>query len=202
MYKHIIVKNNLGVATITLNRPERMNSFIVEMHQELQQALDTIADDKNNIVYMNHSLARMFQNAQANIRKDLPNFDTNKLVGGNMDQFHKNPAHQQNLLRNLTGTYDTEIKVGGSTFSLVANAVFNDQGQRLGTAVEWTDRTAELAVEDEVSEIVSAVAMGDLSQRIDMQGKEGFFKVVGEGINNLTDICERYRSRFGCYGAR
>ncbi len=47
MYKHIIVKNNLGVATITLNRPERMNSFIVEMHQELQQALDALTEDNS-----------------------------------------------------------------------------------------------------------------------------------------------------------
>jgi len=45
MYNHIILEKNQGVATITLNRPDRMNSFIVDMHQELQQALDMIASD-------------------------------------------------------------------------------------------------------------------------------------------------------------
>ncbi len=46
MYNHIILEKSNGVATLTLNRPDRMNSFIVEMHEELQHALDEMAIDK------------------------------------------------------------------------------------------------------------------------------------------------------------
>jgi len=44
-YKNISVAKENGVATITLNRPDKLNSFNVEMHQELHEALDDIACD-------------------------------------------------------------------------------------------------------------------------------------------------------------
>ena len=45
MYQTIILEKSNGVASLTLNRPERLNSFNVEMHQELQAALDDVATD-------------------------------------------------------------------------------------------------------------------------------------------------------------
>ena len=36
-----------GVATLTLNRPERLNSFTVAMHGEVRAALDAIASDRS-----------------------------------------------------------------------------------------------------------------------------------------------------------
>ncbi len=45
MPQTIIVEKNNGVANLTLNRPDRLNSFNVQMHEELQTALDDIATD-------------------------------------------------------------------------------------------------------------------------------------------------------------
>lgn len=36
-----------GVATLTLNRPERLNSFTMAMHGEVRRALDAIASDRS-----------------------------------------------------------------------------------------------------------------------------------------------------------
>ncbi|MGL4813083.1 MAG: enoyl-CoA hydratase-related protein, partial [Beijerinckiaceae bacterium] len=41
----ILVAKERGVVTLTLNRPERLNSFTVEMHQELADAFSTIEQD-------------------------------------------------------------------------------------------------------------------------------------------------------------
>jgi 2-(1,2-epoxy-1,2-dihydrophenyl)acetyl-CoA isomerase len=38
-YKNILFSNEGGVARLTLNRPDRLNSFTVEMHQEVADAL-------------------------------------------------------------------------------------------------------------------------------------------------------------------
>ena len=45
MYKTIKLEKQNGVANLTLNRPDRLNSFNVQMHEELQSALDGIAND-------------------------------------------------------------------------------------------------------------------------------------------------------------
>ena len=48
--------------------------------------------------------ALVMTNSQADFRKDLPNFDASKLVGTNIDVFHRNPAHQRGMLAALTKT--------------------------------------------------------------------------------------------------
>mgnify|MGYP000418640849 CR=1 FL=1 len=45
MYQTILVEKSNGVAKLTLNRPDRLNSFNVQMHTELQTALHVIASD-------------------------------------------------------------------------------------------------------------------------------------------------------------
>ena len=47
-YKNIIVEKINGVATITLNRPDKLNSFNTDMHEELREALDEIIEDEES----------------------------------------------------------------------------------------------------------------------------------------------------------
>ncbi len=144
-----------------------------------------IADNDRNIIYLNHSVQRMLKNAESDIRKVLPNFDASNLLGVSMDTFHRNPAHQRDLLSGLRSTHQAEINVGGRAFRLIANPVFGDDGTRYGTVVQWLDRTEEVAAEREVSQIIEAAAAGDFSQRLSVEGKEGFFKVLSENVNLL-----------------
>lgn len=144
-----------------------------------------IADKNRNIIYMNKAIMEMFVRAQDAIRHDFPHFDPHQLVGGNIDQFHKNPAHQISMLEHLNGSHKATLKMGGRTFTLTVSSVANAHGERLGWAVEWIDRTVELAVEQEISDIVQAAAKGDFTQRISLQDKEGFFKQIAEAVNGL-----------------
>ncbi|MBB5019357.1 methyl-accepting chemotaxis protein [Chitinivorax tropicus] len=146
-----------------------------------------IADASYNIIYLNKSIVQMLTQAEADIRQALPNFNVAQLIGTNIDVFHKNPAHQRNMLASLSATHRSTIKLGSRTFSLTVTPVINDRGERLGTAVEWLDRTKELAVEQEVQRIVMSAAQGNLSDRVSMEGKDGFIRVVSENINQLLD---------------
>lgn len=150
-----------------------------------------IADNERKIIYMNHSVTDMLRGVESDLRKALPNFDVRRLIGATIDEFHKSPAHQRELLANLRSTYRTEIQVAGRTFSLVANPVFDADGARLGSVVEWKDRTAEVDIEREVSEIVRAASAGEFGKRIAAEGKQGFFRLLGEGINQLLDVTSR-----------
>ena len=149
-----------------------------------------IADNNLDIIYMNESVKAMLVEAEHDIKSELPHFNTSQLMGSNIDSFHKNPGHQRSMLAKLASTYRTQILLGGRTFSLVANPVFADDGERLGSVVEWSDRTKEVAIEREVSEIVQAVIDGELSKRMALADKAGFFKNLGEGINKIADVID------------
>jgi len=144
-----------------------------------------IANNRREIIYLNRSVVAMLKQVEGDLRKVMPNFSVDNLIGANIDQFHKAPAHQQQMLASMTGTHRTEIKLAGHTFALSVCSVINEAGERLGSAIEWQDRTAEVAVEQEIAGIVRAAAEGDFSQRISLENKEGFFRQIGEGMNGL-----------------
>ena len=150
-----------------------------------------IADDKYNIIYLNKSIREMLQKAEPAIRLALPQFNAANLLGASIDSFHKNPEHHRAMLANLSGTHRAQIDLGGRIINLIANPVVNDKGERLGAVVEWADRTAEVAVEDEVAQLVNAAAAGEFGRRLTLEGKEGFFRQLSEGINRLLETSER-----------
>ena len=53
--------------------------------------------------------------------------------------------------------------------------------------VEWTDRTSEVAVEKEVESVVNGAIAGDFTRRMDLEGKNKFFKQLSEAINRLME---------------
>ena len=144
-----------------------------------------VADANYNIVFANTAVTSMLRNAESDLRKVLPNFSVDKMIGSNIDVFHKNPSHQRNMLGGLNSTLKSRLELSGRTFDLVVNPVVNELGGRLGTVVEWADVTQELAVEKEVEGIVVAAVQGDFSRRLMLEGKAGFMVRLSEGINNL-----------------
>jgi methyl-accepting chemotaxis protein len=149
-----------------------------------------IANADCEITYMNESVSSMLARNESDLRKALPNFDARKLIGANIDVFHKNPSHQRNMLAHLRSTHRTQIKVGNLTFSLIANPIIDAAGKHVGTVVEWADRTQEVAVEQEVAEVVEGAAAGDFSRRIAIEDKAGFFLNLAKGMNNLMATSE------------
>jgi len=146
-----------------------------------------VADADYKIMYMNTTLREMMQEAEAELRKVLPNFDAGKLLGASMDVFHKNPAHQRKLLDSLTGTHESHITVGTQKFHLVATPVVDQHGRRAGTVVEWRNETAEKAIESEVDGLVKAAVAGDFSKRVPLEGKKGFMLNLATAMNSLCD---------------
>jgi len=162
-------------------------------NQRIRTALDNVsssvmlADPGRNIIYMNKTAQTLFTEAEKDIQKDLPDFDASNLLNANIDGFHKNPEYQMRMIVNLAGPHTAELKIGGRTMKFVANPVISDEGERLGTAVEWTDRTLEVSIEEEVEGIVAAARNGELQERIALEDKHGFFKHLSVGINSLLD---------------
>jgi methyl-accepting chemotaxis protein len=150
-----------------------------------------IGDARNDIVYMNQAMLGMMRGNEAEMRKTLPNFDAGHLLNQNIDVFHKNPAHQHTMIRDMQQPLHTNIRVGDLRFRLVANPIVDSLGERVGTVVEWTDRTAEVAIEAEVAAAVEAAVQGNLGQRLSLEGKAGFFATLSAAMNQLLETSER-----------
>jgi methyl-accepting chemotaxis protein len=171
---------------------ETERSFAAE-NSRIRQALDKVstsvvlADAQYQIIYINDTAQAMFSRTQHEIRKTLANFDAARLRGASLDAMSIEPGNMRRVLDNLTGSDMHERMLGACTFRTVANAVRNDKGERIGTVVEWTDRTQEVAVEKEMQNMLSAVVGGDLSKRIDLNGKTAFFEAMSRGVNQLAD---------------
>jgi len=156
----------------------------------INQALDNVqsgvmvADTNLDIIYTNESVERMFKAVEQDIRKQLPNFDADKLLGSNIDSFHQAPSHQRRLLAELKGSNSLELLIGGQHMKVVASPVINAEGERIGFVAEWQNNTQEISIEQEIGQLVQDVKAGDLSTRIDMGDKQGFAKMLSSASMN------------------
>jgi methyl-accepting chemotaxis protein len=159
----------------------------------IRQALDAttasvmVADENHDIIYMNRTAAALMAANEADFRTTLPKFDASRLVGSNIDLFHRNTRHQRHILDNLVRTFTSQFVIGTRTMQFIANPIVASDGRRIGTVVQWVDRTQEVAVENEVQDIVTHALAGDLERRIRLDDKDGFLKKLSAGINELLD---------------
>ncbi|MGB6355493.1 MAG: methyl-accepting chemotaxis protein, partial [Steroidobacteraceae bacterium] len=156
----------------------------------IRTALDRVSvgamlgDTEGKIIYVNDALQALFRSRAGEIRKQVSSFDPEQIVGGSFDMFPQIPSLQRHQLAALTTTQTLDVKMGGASLRIVANPV-EGNGQRVGTVVQWVDRTQEVATEEEVQAIVAKAIDGDLTARIGEQGKEAFFKTLAGGMNRL-----------------
>lgn len=154
------------------------------------QANVMTADNDLRITYMNDTIIEMLRKNEAAIQKEFPNFRVDNLIGTCVDDFHKNPSHQRGMLNNLKKPYKTELFIGEMVFGLIATPWFDQNGDRIGTLVEWTDRTEEVAIEKEIDNMVEAASAGDFSVNIKTDGKTGFFLNLSTGLNHFVSTVE------------
>lgn len=169
--------------------------LVAAKNQRIRTALDTVssgvmlADPDCQIIYMNDAVQQLFRDAEADLRQELEGFSADKLMGSCVDVFGQDAKHKLQL-NNLQSTYKNEISIGDRTLNVIANPVMDDNDNCLGTAIEWADRTVEVAIEQDIDGIVAGAAKGDLGRRIDLQGKTGFFLNLGQSVNNLLGSIE------------
>lgn len=144
-----------------------------------------IADPQRLIIYLNRAAQSLFQQHESRLRTVLPMFDASRLLGQNMDVFHRVPGHQAQMLEQLQGNYGAQIEVAGLSFGLSASPVLDEFGQKLGTVMEWRDLTAQVQVEREIAQVVQAASQGNYQQTLALAGKKGFYLSLAEGINRL-----------------
>ncbi|MDJ0933228.1 PAS domain-containing protein [Breoghania sp.] len=147
-----------------------------------------VADSNYRIVQMNPAVLSLLRSSQDSIRKSLPDFDADKLVGRSIDAFHKRPEHQRALLDGLTKTHSATIRVGESVFDLVSSHIRRN-GKRIGTVVEWNDASERLFIKENKSKI-DALNRSRAIIEFDMDGtiltaNDNFLKALGYRLEEV-----------------
>ncbi|MCB0332252.1 MAG: PAS domain-containing protein [Bdellovibrionales bacterium] len=160
-----------------------------------------MADRDLNINYLNPASVKTLRT----LAQYLP-VPVDKVQGSNVDIFHKNPAHQRQILNDPANLpYEAQIQLGPETASLLASPIFDNEGKYIGPMVTWEVITERLKLEQESSErqkreqeaaaelrskvesilsVVNAAAEGDLTQEISISGEDAIGQ-MGEGLSRF-----------------
>jgi len=176
--------------------------YQLNLAARIQSALDSttanvmMADNQHNIIYINNTLQGMLDRSESNFKQKLPHFDAKNLMGSCIDIFHEDPAYQRRILDGLTTTFASpDMNLGGTWVKIIANPVFDAEGNRIATVTEWLDRTQDVALENmiehDIKGLVEAAKQGQLSRRIDLSGTSGQINELSQLLNELLDVSEQ-----------
>ncbi len=149
-----------------------------------------LADPDNRIVYVNEPLREMLQGQEADIRRDLPEFDASSLIGAHIDVFHGKSSRHHRVLSNLSGKHRADIALGSGRFKLAISPIAGQTGEKIGTIVEWRDVTAELRATEEIDAVVAAAVEGDFARRADVADAPPQLREMGERVNKVAETVD------------
>ena len=156
-----------------------------------------LADKDNRIAYANQAVLDMLRSVEAHIRKDLISFNSNTIVGQSLEMLCKDTATRQSLLSTSNNTSRVQIDLGGRTFILTTNPVTDKDGSRLGTVIEWKDKTDEIDFESTIHATINHALNGNLDHRIDVQSQSGNLVNIAVGINKVLAIFQNVINETG-----
>ncbi len=172
-YREVIegINNTLGTANNALNTSANI----------------MIGDINGNINYMNSSATRLFTENEADIRKTIPGFDSKKIIGTNIDNFHKNPSYNKSILDGLTSEHIAKINLGDKIFKLNITAMKDSSGVKIGYVVEWFNFTNEARFEEQLNNVIADMTDGNWTSRMNTTIIAGTYGETAININNMLD---------------
>jgi methyl-accepting chemotaxis protein len=114
---------------------------------EALESLVMVADEGLTITYINPSLRALLSRHEPLLKRELPRFDLERLVGSNVDVFHKNPGYQRQMLARMENRHGAVIRIGPQAFDLKIMPLRRGS-KRVGYVVEWADASARLQNQD------------------------------------------------------
>ena len=175
---------------------QEQERVVANANRRIRLALDNvslpvrIADDDGTVIYINHALRDTLHRNAEGFRRQIPGFDPDKVVGGSVGMFYAEPDAVLASLSSLSTVAKSRLALGGRMYDLTTTPVLSEEGERLGTAGQWLDVTEQLAAEEEIDQMVRAAVQGNLSQRLSLDGKSGFFANLSKGMNHLVETSE------------
>ncbi|NIJ78807.1 methyl-accepting chemotaxis protein [Xanthomonas campestris] len=168
---------------------------IADENLRIRTALDEsstgtfITDAGQTIIYANEAFTKIVTHHEDSIRLASSDFEANKIIGQHISYLGLPEPTVRKAIAALErdGITSFEERYGEFVVTQTVTAIKNEHGESAGEVCEWRDRTIEVQVEEEVARIVRAAASGDMSGRVQTDGKQGFFLQLAQQLNGLLD---------------
>jgi PAS domain S-box-containing protein len=160
-----------------------MKSQIVD---KISSAIMTV--DRDFVVtYVNEPTRELLKRNEAAFRSIWPGFEAGKIIGTCIDTFHKNPAHQRQMLADPKRLpIRTEITIGDLKVALLVNGLFDGKGNHVGNMLEWRDVTADRLNTGMIEAIKKAQAVIEFSlDGIVQDANDNFLKALGYRLDEI-----------------
>jgi methyl-accepting chemotaxis protein len=118
-------------------------------------------------------------------------FDADKFLGKRLSDLFSDPHVASRFDHAMMSGEVVDVEIAGRQIRLLVKPILDAQNQAIGRVTHWVDRTEELQSEQELAAMVDAATLGDLTQRLSLQGKTGFFASMANGMNQLVQTTEQ-----------
>ena len=150
----------------------------------------TISNEANALIYMNDSARALWSAMEPEMVKRVPGFSVATMFNHSLVDFFDDENVKAAYRVELTAPRTLDVNMCGRILQVTATPVRDADGRYMGRANQWLDRTEEVRVENEVAEIVGGAARGDFTQRVAVDGKNGFFLRLANDLNTLMQTSE------------
>ncbi|MBI1251527.1 MAG: PAS domain S-box protein [Alphaproteobacteria bacterium] len=146
-----------------------------------------MVDRDFKVTYVNESTVALMRKHAEAFRKLWPTFNPDAMVGTCIDMFHKNPAHQRQMLSDPSRLpHRTDITIGDLKIQLNVSGIFDADRKYVGNVLEWADVTETrmnagmLAALGRAQAIIEFNLDGSI-----VQANENFCQVMGYTANEI-----------------
>ena len=161
-------------------------------HLEIEQALDQSAshvmlvDRDHRITWMNRKIRAMLVRIGA-----MPNSgEVERAIGAPLSAIDSSGVLHKALAApaaNGPATLAIDIRLRDNPLRVIATPLLDAQGAPGSMLLLWVDKSLEVRVEAEISEVLTAVNRGDLTRRVPASAASGQFEALGRGVNDIAD---------------
>ena len=150
-------------------------------------ALMTI-DRDFKVTHVNQATVDLLRRHQETFREKWPTFDADNILGKCIDVFHKNPAHQRQLLADASRLpFKTDISVGDLKIALNVMGVFTKNNEYVGNILEWDDVTEQRSNKGKLDSLERT--QGLIEFNLDgtiIDANENFLNVMGYRLDEIV----------------
>ncbi len=176
-------KDEIGNMAQSLQKIEDKSVFNLQVRSGLESVSGAvcISDRQGNIFFVNTAFKSLINKYHNAIQFNFPDLTSEK----NRKNF--NVRNLSEIIINAEKTIILPLNLKDCNLLITASPILANDGSYTGSIIEWQDQTDEMNLQNSIKDVITQASNGDLSLRLPDVEKEGFFKVISEGVNSLLE---------------